>query len=302
TFPGVTSLLYCQPIDAAGNNLWAAPVQVSTKPIPYFIFPEPVPDHAGGFFVAFNAGNPVNAFLNDVYVQHVDSLGNLWSPEGTEAGNSTVNQKTTNGGCYVSSTGNFWVLMRVQDGGQSLGGISVQKFDSAGGVLLGPDALVIIPMNAANYDPATINDATDGVILSSSYGAFGNEHIIAVKLDYTGVPLWTNTTVSICAVNSNKDDITSRDYFNSNLVFVWQDDRTSSGIFAQNINSDGTTGLITSVKYLSAEKSALLFPNPSSSPEIVFSDNNNSEKLIEVKDVQGKKLFSKLINANSYSL
>ncbi len=294
SFPGVTSTLYTQRIHVNGSNFFPAAVQVSSKTIPYFIFPQPVPDDNGGFYVAFNTSNPVNSFLNDVYVQYVDYNGNLWNPEGIEAANSTINHKLTASSCYVSSTGEFWVLLQVLDGGQGSSGASVQKLDASGNVLLGADALTIIPVDPLYYLPNTINSTGDGVIFTVTYGSFGNQRIKAIKLDYSGVAVWSNTSVSICAVNSNKDDLQSGEFFNNNLVIVWQDDRNGSGIFAQNITNSGQTGITTGIENLFAEKSSTLFPNPSSYPGLYF--GNSNEKLISVYTIHGIEIQNVIVN------
>lgn len=308
SFPGVTSTLYAQAIDASGNNNWPSAVQVSTKTIPFFFFPEPVSDGAGGMFVAFNSSNPVNPALTDVYVQHVGITGNLWSAAGTEAANSTTNNKYAQSTCFAESSGECWVVLRVQDGGQSLSGVSVQKFDTSGNVLLGPDALVVIPMDAQQFIPNTINDVHNGVIFSCSFGGFGNQHVFAMKLDYAGNTLWSGVPVSLCAVNSNKDDLSSGLFNGNNLVFVWQDDRNGSGVFAQNITGDGQTGIITSIDYPAVVHNWSLFPNPSRMPALHQNTkslkNSSTDKLrIEILDREGKILLSEFIPfSGDYSL
>jgi hypothetical protein len=289
SFPGVTSTLYAQRIDANGGSVWPSAVMVSSKTIPYFIFPEPVGDGAGGLYVAFDSSNPVNLALNDVYVQHVDSAGNLWSVTGTEAANSTVNHKLAAASCYVSSNGEFWVLLRVLDGGQSISGVSVQKFDGSGNPLLGPDALVIVAMDASLYIPNTINDVQDGIIFSCQTGNFANQHVMAVKLDYNGVAVWPGMQVSLCAVNSNKDDLASGRFVNNNLVFAWQDDRNGSGVFAQNVTGDGNTGITTGTGVSVVRGNSSVWPNPSESPHLVL--HGTIEK-ISLCDARGSVIRS----------
>ncbi len=296
-FPG-TSTLYAQHIDAAGVNMWPSPVQVSTQTIPFFFFPEPVYDGNNGFFIAFNTSNPTNLSLNDVFVQHVDSGGNLWSNTGTEAHASTSEQKLTGSSCFVSSMNEFWVLLRVLDGGQNISGVSLQKFDSTGNTLFGSNGRAIINQDPDLYDPGTLNDAGDGVIFSASYGGFGNEHIFAIKTDYSANVLWGGQPVSLCAAPSNKDDISSGKFINNNLVFVWQDERNGSGIFAQNITGNGYTGIFTGISGINSNEFSF-YPNPSNKPLLSLSPGMHS---ISVSDMQGKKLFSTKTNASTYSL
>ena len=304
TFPGVTSTLYTQRIHVGGNNFWPNGIQVSTKTIPYFFFPQPVPDDNGGFFLSFNTSNPVNPALNDVYVQNVDYNGNLWSATGVEAANSITNHKLVSSSIYVSNTNEYWILLQVLDGGQGSSGVSVQKFDALGTPLLGADGTVIIPFDPFYYRPNTINYSVNGVILTLTAGTFGQEHIRAIKLDDNGIPVWPTGGVSLCAVNSNKDDIQSGNFMYDNLVIVWQDDRNGSGVFAQNITDSGYLGIVANVSQIANENNIQLFPNPSAHPSLYFSSDNRTERTITLKDVQGKVIESISISstAATYSL
>ena len=245
--------------------------------------------------------------MNDVYVQHVDSAGNLWSTTGIEAANSITEHKSTADGC-ISSSGEFWVLMKVLDNSQNNAGVSVQKFDSAGNVLLGPNGLNIIPIDPIYYEPNTLNDAVNGMILTTTYGGFNAQRMIAMKLDYAGATVWTNPVVSICAVSSGKDDVQSGEFINNNLVIVWFDNRNGSGIFAQNINGDGGLGIITGVNNLTSGIITKFYPNPSSAPQIFFSNSSKTNYTISISDIQGKALSSfkvlssvKTVSLNNYS-
>jgi hypothetical protein len=287
-YPFAISTLYTQRIHSNGSNFFPSALMVSTKTIPYFFFPQPVPDDNGGFYLAFNTSNPVNISMNDVYVQYVDYNGTLWNPEGFEAANSVINHKSTPSACYVSASSEFWVLLQVLDGSQGSSGVSVQKFDALGNKLLGQDGQNIIPVDPIYYNPNTITNTHDGLILTVTYGLFGDQHIEAIKLAYSAMQLWANS-ISLCAVNSNKDDVQSGDFFNNNLVIVWQDDRNGSGIFAQNITADGTLGTTVGIQELFEKNNFILFPNPSSSPEIIF-ENTSQKKIVFINDALGKEL------------
>jgi hypothetical protein len=292
---GFYGVMYVQKISATGTSVWTSPKQVSTKSIAGYYFPKTLSDNAGGFYVSWDTSNPISLSLGDVYVQHVDSSGNMWNTTGIEAANSTTTFKSTSSNCYVSSSGEFWVLLKIQDNSQAMSGVSVQKFDAAGNVLLGANGTDVIPVDPIYFDPQTIDDAGNGVIINVLYGTQpGPQRLKAIKLDYTGMPVWASTTVSMCAVASNKDEVQTGDFINNNLVLVWQDDRNGSGVFAQNITGDGLTGLTTEIKNPAIETLLTISPNPSSYPIIFFSDN--SEKTIVIHSIEGKKTAEFTIN------
>ena len=298
SLPNVTSTLYTQRVHASGNNFWPTPIKVSSKKLSSLSFSYPIPDDNGGFYITYNTYNPVNSTLTDVYVQNVDYNGNLWNSTGIEAANSTTTNKRVVSGNYVSFTSEYWVLMQIHDGSFSNSGVSIQKFDALGNILFNDNALVIFPINSVSYNPNTLNYVNDGMIISSSYGSSG-QHINAVKIDNDGIPLWANTSVSINATNSNKEYVQSGEFIDSNLVFVWQDDRNGSGIFAQSISGDGILRNTTEISNPTNENNIRFFPNPSNSPGIYFSSPSKSKCSIQINDLLGKEIAS--INVTNQS-
>ncbi|MFN5371659.1 MAG: T9SS type A sorting domain-containing protein [Bacteroidia bacterium] len=241
-FPGVTCTMLAQAFDSNGIGQWSNPITVSTKTITFFFFPEITPDEAGGFYIGFNSGNPVNATLNDVYVQHVDSLGNTWSATGVEAANSTTEFKSFAGLIFNESLQHIFVQLQVLDGSQSASGISIQKLNASDGALLfAANALVIKSQDPEYYLPYGIADAGDGIIGIYGLGGFGNQHLQAYKIDYSGASSWSYDP-TLCLFNSNKDDVAVGPFKNEQCVVVWADDRNDLGIYAQNVRSDGNFG------------------------------------------------------------
>ncbi len=241
-FPGVTCTMLAQAFDENGAALWNSPTTVSSKTITFFFFPEITSDNAGGFFIAFNTGNPVNVMLNDVYAQHVDSLGNIWSSTGTELANSTIENKSFAGLIFNENLQQIFVQLQVLDGNQSASGVSLQKINASdGSVLFGANALIIKNQSAQYYLPFGISDAGDGLIGIYGLGTFGNQQLQAYKVDYSGMPAW-NYDPTLCSFNSNKDDVAVGMFMNDQCVVAWADDRNDLGIYAQNIKIDGSFG------------------------------------------------------------
>ncbi len=238
-FPFICTM-YAQRFDGEDNVIGTS--IVSTKVISVFYFPEPVSDGYGGFYLAFTTGNTDNPALSDVYVQHMDVSGSIWSATGVEAAVGTATQKFTRGCVLLPGDLGVMVPLQVTNTSQSQGGISVQRVDPAGVVQLGTGGMEVLPLSADLPTPDDAAATSDGAIMVYSSGGFGNEHISAMRLGADGFTVWTPLSAVLCSANSNKDDVSCGSVVNDQLVTVWQDDRQGSGIYAQNLLGDGEVG------------------------------------------------------------
>ena len=292
-FPGVTCTMFAQRYDSGGNPVWAAPSKVSTKTISFFFFPRIKTDPNGGFYLAFTTAHPLSASLNDVYVQHMDGNGLVWTPTGTEAGDSLC-QKLTGGFDVDASTGTLWVVMQMLDGAQSQSGISVQSFDASGNKLLGNNGTTVLPISSSYYLPSSITSTNDGFIIVYTQGGFGAELMYALKVNSNGIPMWANP-VNMCGVNSNKDKVQAGDFTPYQVVIVWDDDRIDGGIYAQNITSGGAMGITTDIGEHPESITASVYPNPSESPVIRLSSSIDNTTTFTLTDIYGKVLYKELL-------
>ena len=142
-FPGLTSKLFVKRMATNYVSLWAAPIQFTTKTITAFFFPRIISDGGTGFLCAFNTGNPANAALTCVYLQHVDSTGATWSTNGTALTSSTTINSYLGDYFYNSTTNQTWVGLQVTNSGQSASGNSIQRVNNAGLNLCGTDGIVV---------------------------------------------------------------------------------------------------------------------------------------------------------------
>lgn len=288
------SKMFMQRFDAAGNSVWPLPVQISSKLIGFAAYPSVVPDGNNGAFIAYSSGNPTNPSYNDVYVQHIDENGTLWSIDGTEACTSTLTQRMSPKIRFENGMTNAMVLIKETDGSQGSAGVTVQSFDSIGNRLLGPDGVAVTPITAAYDEPYDMRMTSDGMIILYAQGLFGNQQLYATKIDLNGVQMWTPATVTISSVTSNKSRAQLTPAYNGpsseTVIAVWEDDRQDVGIYTQNINNDGTIGIITNISVLSFSGSAAtVFPNPSTDLQNLRI-NSTSSVLVKINlyDVTGK--------------
>lgn len=237
-----TSNMYVQRYDATGSPVWSMPTHVSSKTVPVFYFPAPIPDGNNGMYLAFNTGNPDNASLTDVYVQRVKADGSAWSTTGTEVLTGTSTQRFGGTLALMNTIMGLLVPVQVTNAAQSEGGWNVQLVDTNGVAQLGPAGVEVVAQSAQLASPDDCAALSDGCIVVYSEGGFGQEHIKATRLGFLGWQTWGGP-INVCSMNSNKDDVScGRMNNNGQVVAVWQDDRVGSGVFAQNILANGSVG------------------------------------------------------------
>ncbi len=265
------SAMYMQRYDASGNPVWASPVAVSSKLIGFAAYPSVVPDGNNGAYIAYSSGNPSNPSMNDVYVQHIDGNGNLWSVDGTEACTSTLTHRMSPKIRFENGMANPMVLIKETDAAQGSSGVTIQSFDASGNRLLGPDGFAVTPITALYDEPYDMRAETDGMIILYAEGTFGNQQLLATKVNFTGTSVWTPATTVVSSVVSNKSRAQLTPVFSiidlsNQIVAVWEDDRQDVGVYAQNINYDGTLGIQVNISSPDRQQlNAVVFPNPSGS-------------------------------------
>ena len=296
-FPGLTSTLFAQRFDSGGNGLWSSPVQVSTKTIQFFFFPEIVSDGAGGYYIAFTSSNPVIPSQNDVFAQRVDSAGNRWNTLGVQAASLTNDIRMTGSFIYNTTNSRFFTTIQVTDPSQSQSGIALQGFDASGNVVLGPNALLIKPVSATYHLPMGLVDAGNGLICVYEEGSgFGTKLLKAFKADYNGSLLWSYDPV-VSNFPCNHDDLSAGKFKNNQAVFVWEDDRqaigSDLGIYTQNITGDGLFGVFTGLADSQQPGALQVYPNPSEKPQVVFSHPVASTGLLRIFSAEGRVVYEK---------
>ncbi|MCB0791256.1 MAG: hypothetical protein H6595_03540 [Flavobacteriales bacterium] len=282
-----TSTLFAQKFDALDQFLWG-PVQLSSKTIPFFHFPEPITDGHGGLYILFQTSNSMNTSLSDVYLQRLYNDGALWNQLGEPMLEGTGTQRYPAGLAFVDDAVGVMVALKVTDIAQSIAGISIQRCDTGNTVLFLPSGSIVIAPNA-NYDePIDLAATDDGAVLIHREGSMGSGRIRATRLDIFGIPLWSMPMRTLCAVNAAKDDIACGSVRNDQLVTVWTDDRTNSGVFAQNLDASGGIGPVGITPSSPRDDPFSLLTDPADRPEIVPAPGIVGPFDLSVREAGGK--------------
>ncbi|MFM7015518.1 MAG: T9SS type A sorting domain-containing protein [Bacteroidota bacterium] len=291
-FPGLTSKLYAKRMATNYVSLWTLPVQFTTKTITAFFFPHIISDGATGFLCAFNTGNPSNAALTSVYLQHVDSSGTTWSTTGTALTSSTGINSYLGDYFYDPTTNQTWVALQVTNTGQSASGNSIQRVSNTGANLCGTDGIVVDAQTSNMTIPVGIAQDDNNAMLVYYTGGFNQVSIKATLIDSMGVKQWAFNEKAINVTASNKDDIGITRVSNHQLIITWTDTRNDYGIYAQNINDDGTLGpMAVGLNNLKDNSGIEIIQNPSS---ILYLRSKSSIEEIEIYNAMGQMVYSKL--------
>ncbi len=301
-FPGASSKIYAKKMESGNISLWPNQILVSTKTITFFYFPNFISDGNTGFTIAFNTSNPTSAALTSVYVQHVDSSGLLWSPTGTAATSSTSIQSYLGDYFHHNLNNETWIAIQATNTGQSASGNSFQRVDANGILLLGANGVVVDPQVTSITTPVGFaQNGTNGTIIYFD-GSFGQQVIKATNINSAGTKQWTISSTSICSNLSNKDDIGITKFINDQIIVAWSDTRIDNGVYAQNLNMDGTIGpLAVGINSIEKTESNFLFQNPSSDLIIRSNLGKSQNNLLRIYSFAGSILIQEEIIYNDQS-
>ncbi len=283
-----------QRFDQDGNAVWPDPVTVSSKTISGFYFPSPASDGHNGLYVAFNTSNPNNASLTDVYLQRVRHDGSLWSPTGTRLDASDATQKFTAGKGFVRTTdaGGLMAPLQVTDLAQGQSGVSIQRVDTAGNTIWGPDAQTVIAPTADYTSPWDIAGLANGAVVVHATGGFGAQQLNATRIGLDGIAL-EPLLLGVSTAASGKDDVAMTGVRSGQSVVAWNDGRTPAGIYAQNLAAlDITIGM----QHTAMGTGLALEQNPADAP-VILGNGHSGEMQASVFAADGRLVYSGTVPA-----
>ena len=141
---------------------------------------------------------------------------------------------------------------------------------------------------------------TKFIIVFSENSGSVDKLLEAIKIDYTGSPIWSPSTITFSSITSPKLKVSEGSFHNNQVVVVWEDQRIDEGVYAQNIYSDGTIGPLGIPAMTKSTSLFNLYPNPSLQFPILKINSVLSENIIlQISDAAGKILITKNISLHS---
>ncbi len=242
--------LYVQKLDVNGSFLWASAAEVYA-PVPSspVVYLQMCRDDSGG--IVFSWYRAYDGTHFQCYVQHMDTDGTITMPaNGVIASTSTARNHMYPAPAFLSQTQEVVLFFSEQDLNQNMRGMYAQKFDLQGNRLWGDEGKVLIGLSNNDYLLFSADGKDNQGICIYQAAVFGtmDAKIQAVMLDDEGNFVWPQHFIDLCTYQSQKLHNVMTHYYMGQWVAVWQDQRADFGdIYAQNIQPDGTLGVVASV-------------------------------------------------------
>ena len=241
--------LYAQKLDVDGSFMWTSDVEIYA-PVPSgpVVYLKMCRDDSGG--IVFSWYRAIDATQFHCYVQQMDADGNIGMPtNGVLASTSTARNHMYPAPAFLSQTQEIVLFFSEQDLNQNMRGMYAQKFDLQGNRLWGDEGIALIGLSNNDYGLFTAGGKDNQAICIYQAAEFGNidSKIQAVMLDDQGNFVWPEQFIDLSTYQSEKLHNVMTDYYMGQWVAVWQDRRNDDGdIYAQNIQPDGTLGVVMS--------------------------------------------------------
>ncbi|MFO7895592.1 MAG: FlgD immunoglobulin-like domain containing protein [Candidatus Cloacimonadales bacterium] len=232
-----TRHVFARKLSGSGTAVWTEDATISTAGgiSAWTQIFSLISDGADGFFIAWHEDrdNDMNA---NIYLQHILADGSAQYSNGLEIAVAPSFEnyypkiaRAQSGDLYAS-----WVKM---DADQNQRGIGVQRISEEGERLWGPAGMVTLSLS--NNDPMS---ALTTVIDDQMLALYSNQTTInAFRLDQNGDFVWAAQTVELSTNSVSAGDLEAVQLADDQIVAFWRED---SGLWAQNINPDGSLGAL----------------------------------------------------------
>ncbi len=241
-------LLMAQRFDSDGTAVWDNPTLIADDgsiQAWYQIVPM-ISDGNDGFYIAWHDfSQSMNAA--SAWVQHVNADGETQFVDNGVLVSSNIDYNQF----YPSiakpeNDPNLYVFWREVTGDQNFWGIFGQKVLPDGSIAWGDQGKAIIPVSSQPVLPYDAQPAGEDIMVFYTHGLTAvTSELRAIRVDKEGDPVWDDEYVTISSANSSKGHLDISPFANGQWVLSWEGDRTGvNNIFAQNIQPDGTLGVV----------------------------------------------------------
>ncbi|MBZ0203618.1 MAG: T9SS type A sorting domain-containing protein [Ignavibacteria bacterium] len=296
--------IYSQKVSSVGARVWNGTQDTvfSLGGIARFYTPRVYSDGNNGAIYCWHDGRNGNT---TGFVQRKNSAGAIQFPvNGSAVSGNNSNQHFTPIAGYMPATGETYVAWQEANGGQTQWGFYAQRFSPAGAPLWTSDGLAIQPLGSNQPITYTVMTRDTNVIICFNQDALsGNSMMKATRLGRSGGYIWSGNIVVPGSLSSSKLRLNSVINSTSGMsILSWQDGRNDGGgVYAQNINFDGTFGNTTGIININNEIPSGFdlqqnYPNPfNPSTAIRYMIHDPGEVNITVYDILGN-LVAELVN------
>lgn len=264
SYPMTVTHLYADMLGTDGSGLWGdTPVLIyNTGSISPWTFPGMIPDGMGGAY-CFWYDAPSSSEFN-VWAQHLDGQGEMQYPMNGAQGSTFADDRLhmSPSGEFDPVTGQGYLFWVETDGNQNYYGVYGQAFSAGGERLWTDSGLELLPLGSQQTGFVEALAVADGIFVSFFIDDAATS-LRVWKLGYDGGVLWGPVTLSAGSLGG-KDDPVVCPGWDDGAYYAWTDFRSDGGVYAQNIQSDGTLGQYLGIESEGAGFAVRISPNPSS--------------------------------------
>jgi hypothetical protein len=245
--------LFTQKFSPSNTKLWTSPqdtVQNLGRLAGITYIPTLVSDGLDGAVYTWVDDRDANS-RQSAWVQRFNSSGVAQFPKnGSEGSSLNTNNHFLPSSAFCPATGETYTFWTETNGGQTVvGGLYGQKFNSAGAQQWGSSGKEFKSLDNNQLSFISVYSKDTNVVVTYTELLFGSADYL-VKGMATGPSSefhWPGNIVTCASYLSNKlRRQTGFDKISGMSVMTWSDNRSGGGdILAQNLNLDGTLGIIT---------------------------------------------------------
>ena len=247
-------LLMAQRFDADGTAVWDEPTLIADDgsiQAWYQIAPM-ISDGNDGFYIAWHDFR-LSGTAASAWVQHVNADGETqFVDNGVLVSDNVGYNQFYPSIAKPENDPNLYVFWREVTGNQNFWGIFGQKVLPDGSIAWGDQGKAIIPVSSQSVLPYDSQPTGEDIMVFYSHGLTAvNSEIRAMRVDKEGNLVWDDEYVAISSANSSKGHLYISPFANGQWVLSWEGDRLGvNNVFAQNIQPDGSLGVVEEVDEL----------------------------------------------------
>lgn len=322
--------IYAQRFNSAGHQVWPDTAKIcaftgdSAKYLPEWFEIFPLKDEHHGIYVSWFDDRERTDYWN-IYVQHVDSSGNLkWPLNGIPV--SPINfgyDRVEPRMAYDPVSQDVYVIWDEDhpSGGFSQFGLVGQRIGPDGSLKWGNLGKIILDytMDTSWYIlGAKLTPGRDIILMADRQfieidppDTLLYDELFSMKLDSTGKSLWTPSRVIFAGTNGTKFYPAMTNLSNGMYVISWGENRNSpfdpvGSVYAQNVKLDGSLGpLGIDDPGVNTDNGLFIYPNPTRDQSwIIFSDPISSRVDVAIYNSAGLMIrsFSRIPDPDTKSL
>ncbi len=213
-------------------------VAVSTGATEHHL-PQIASDGKDGAMIVWQDDNKESGTDNDIYAQHINSLGkSLWNLDGVAISTAADHQSEPR--IVADGTGGAIIVWQDARTGRGLD-IYAQRVNTEGKKIWAEKGVAVVSMANDQFLPRLISDGAEGAIMIWQDFRTGAPHLYGQRISAEGKALWAANGVPVSVAANGQSAAQIVPDGTGGAIVAWQDFRNGkhNDIYAQRIGGDG---------------------------------------------------------------